>query len=281
MRIQQSAVAMESSYASVRAEREQLKVSVTPPSPPPAKPPVEDDEPHHDFKTWLLKLVVEIFSGTHIDEPELENDAPETTQPREPVVDLHYERVRYEAERADFHAQGVVTTADGRQIALDVKVGMQREHYERFALDASNKKAQDPLILNFDNATTTLGGRRISFDLDLDGTTDSLTLPAQGSAFLAIDRNHNGQIDDGSELFGPDTGNGFEELAATTTTATAGSTRTTPPSPTRACGTEPASRSRLPRRASARSTSTAPPRRSRSARATPPRPATCAAPASG
>src|SRR6185436_3680029 len=66
----------------------------------------------------------------------------------------------------------------------------------------------------FDNATTTLGGRRISFDLDLDGTKDNLTLPTQGSAFLAIDRNHNGQIDDGHELFGPNTGNGFEELAA-------------------------------------------------------------------
>src|SRR5262245_7839831 len=106
MRIQQSAVAMESSYASVRAEREQLKLAVSPPDPPPPpKQPATDEEPHHDFKTWLLKLVVEIFSGRHIDEPELEEDPdPKAQVAQEPSVELHYERVRYEAERADFHA---------------------------------------------------------------------------------------------------------------------------------------------------------------------------------
>ncbi len=52
----------------------------------------------------------------------------------------------------------------------------------------------------------------MSFDLDLDGTPDQVALPAAGSAFLALDRNHNGRIDDGSELFGPASGNGFAEL---------------------------------------------------------------------
>jgi hypothetical protein len=35
-----------------------------------------------------------------------------------------------------------------------------------------------------------------------------------GSGFLAIDRNQDGKVNDGSELFGPRTGNGFAELAA-------------------------------------------------------------------
>ena len=35
-----------------------------------------------------------------------------------------------------------------------------------------------------------------------------------GSGFLALDRNNNGFVDDGSELFGPQSGNGFDELAA-------------------------------------------------------------------
>jgi hypothetical protein len=91
---------------------------------------------------------------------------------------------------------------------------MQREHYERVALDVGGPKAQDPLVLNFQAATTALGSRRISFDLDLDGKADSVATPAGGSLFLALDRNRNGRFDDGSELFGARTGDGFAELAA-------------------------------------------------------------------
>lgn len=35
-----------------------------------------------------------------------------------------------------------------------------------------------------------------------------------GSGFLALDHNQDGVINDGSELFGPTSGNGFAELAA-------------------------------------------------------------------
>jgi len=57
------------------------------------------------------------------------------------------------------------------------------------------------------------------FDIDADGTLDSLTWLAPGMVWLALDRNGNGNIDDGSELFGgatpgADGGSGYKGLAA-------------------------------------------------------------------
>ncbi len=47
----------------------------------------------------------------------------------------------------------------------------------------------------------------------MDGELNEMVFPAQGSGFLALDKDKDGKINDGSELFGPSTGNGFAELA--------------------------------------------------------------------
>lgn len=74
-------------------------------------------------------------------------------------------------------------------------------------------RSKDPLVVNFGGTAAQLTDSKFSFDLNADGTKDQVSMATGGSGFLALDRNGNGKVDDGSELFGPSTGNGFSELA--------------------------------------------------------------------
>lgn len=75
----------------------------------------------------------------------------------------------------------------------------------------------DPLVLDLaGNGLRTRGLLDpVSFDLNADGRLDQISAPAGDDALLALDRDGNGRIDDGRELFGDQHGaaNGFTELA--------------------------------------------------------------------
>jgi hypothetical protein len=68
-------------------------------------------------------------------------------------------------------------------------------------------------VINFEGTAAELTQQTYAFDLDNDGESDQIHFTGANSGFLALDANDNGQIDNGSELFGPATGNGFGELA--------------------------------------------------------------------
>ena len=74
----------------------------------------------------------------------------------------------------------------------------------------------DPLVLDIaGNGFSTSGlSRPVLFDLDGDGRRDQISVPTGDDALLAWDRNGNGRIDNGRELFGDQHGaaNGFAEL---------------------------------------------------------------------
>lgn len=137
---------------------------------------------------------------------------------------IAYDRseVRTESETTRFAATGVVRTQDGREIRFRVDVAMAREFREEsnVALRLGEPvRKQDPLVLNLDADAVALESVRMDFDLDADGSAESIARLARGSAYLVFDGNGNGRADDGSELFGPATGNGFAELAALDTDA--------------------------------------------------------------
>lgn len=120
-----------------------------------------------------------------------------------------------ESEQLSFSAAGVVRTADGAEIRFELGFTMARSYTESvsFSLRAGDQRLKDPLVLDFGGPAAALSDVRFDFDLDGDGRKEQLPL-LSGSGFLAFDRNANGRIDDGRELFGPTSGDGFAELAA-------------------------------------------------------------------
>ncbi|MCX7772588.1 MAG: hypothetical protein N2376_05675 [Clostridia bacterium] len=127
---------------------------------------------------------------------------------------LDYQEGQIESEKMSFSSKGSVTTADGRQIQfnLDLKVSRELVQTQNLSVRAGDALL-DPLIINFKNASASLGDRNYAFDIDCDGNQENIAFTGQGSGFLALDLNGNQTIDDGSELFGPQSGNGFGELS--------------------------------------------------------------------
>jgi hypothetical protein len=118
-------------------------------------------------------------------------------------------------ESMTFSARGKVRTADGREICVSVDLAMRRDlvvrREEHLRLGAPEVK--DPLILDLTGGGARLGPERVSLDLDLDGREEQIATVAPGAGFLAVDLDGDGTVSDGSELFGPRTGDGFAELA--------------------------------------------------------------------
>ena len=176
---------------------------------------------------WLTGRQIRVFDASELtsrnaDAPAI--DSPPPNPPANPPAaqaagfGVEYDRHESytESEQTDFSASGKVTTADGREISFDVHLSMSRSYHQESQVslrlgDAARKI--DPLVLNFSGTAAQLTDQRFSFDLDSDGNNEQINFLAPGSGFLVFDRNRDGKINNGSELFGPTTGNGFQELA--------------------------------------------------------------------
>lgn len=145
------------------------------------------------------------------------NDAGVSRHPISGEASLAMNRYVYvhDAQSSTSSLQGTLTTEDGREIQLVMHLGM--EHSQSLSVNQSmsiEKRAfHDPLILNFGAATTTLTDKQFMFDINGDGQQEQLAQLGQGSGFLVFDRNQDGTINDGTEMFGLKSGNGFDDLA--------------------------------------------------------------------
>ncbi len=181
-------------------------------------------EEHERIARMLQSLVEEIVaalegkSGKACGIEALEGSPP-VDSPAGPTRRLSWtsssEQHYSEREQTRVCARGEVKTADGRCIAFDFRLDMARSFERHQKLNTSGEiELKDPLVINFSGSAAALDEVRIDFDLDADGQPEQIPGIGQGNGFLVFDRNDNGRADDGSELFGALSGNGFADLAS-------------------------------------------------------------------
>ncbi len=186
-----------------------------------------------DLKLLILQDLIERLTGrkvlaTHVGDVVQTESAPvangqtvPTQQGNSPAQSpgfgavYDYHASQYESESTSFAAQGKVLTADGQEIDFSAQLNMTRESYsEQNVTIKAGEALKDPLVINFNGTAAELTQTKFQFDLSTDGTQEQMAFVTPGSGFLALDKNGDGTINNGSELFGPGTGNGFNELAA-------------------------------------------------------------------
>lgn len=137
-----------------------------------------------------------------------------------PGASLSVEAGRYlfysESESRDFASSGKITLENGQTIdfTLSLRQSQSRSYEYSELVRIQERPLTDPLVINFGSTTARLTDTLFEFDMSGNGETGQFAALGSGSGYLVLDRNGNGKVDDGTELFGPQSGSGFSELAA-------------------------------------------------------------------
>jgi len=230
MRLHHRVLSEKSSRVSISAEAMQAQSAKAV-----AEPTSEEDEIMGDLNMRILKSLFGRILGKQLrlntpentvaqvtaSQPSPNVTPPETAAPAEPALTgsgliYEYSESHHEYESTGFAAEGKIITEDGQEIDFSVQLNMSREFYAEQSISIREGDAvlKDPLIINFGGNAAELTQTKFSFDIDSDGRDDQISFVNSGSGFLALDKNNDGTINNGSELFGAQSGNGFSELAA-------------------------------------------------------------------
>lgn len=169
-----------------------------------------------NFKALKLDGSQGLNISSNEENKSIEGNSEQSNQPQRVGwgINYNYERTEIQTESLKFSAQGEVKTQSGQKI--DFSLAMEMKNISQFHESISFKAGDaliDPLVINFDTSSVKISDIKHSFDLNLDGKSDEFSFVGSGSGFLVLDKNRDGIVNDGSELFGPSSGNGFKELA--------------------------------------------------------------------
>ena len=123
----------------------------------------------------------------------------------------------YEKTTIDFNAEATIKTSNG-EFKINLNLSYSNEFYQRneTSINAYGR-GENPFLVdmqkdggNYDNVPGDMG---FEFDVNKDKNNSDISSLQNNVSYLALDKNGNDKIDDGNELFGVNSGDGFAELS--------------------------------------------------------------------
>ncbi len=214
MKIENFQLFMQSEYTHEESLTQSFALELQSESLERAKEELEAAEFEKEFRTQMQLSLLQLFLQK-LHYPRIE--PIKMIQEGEPIKvrSLHestftIKEVRSEYQSVCMTTQGYIQT-ENQCIAVNMNVNMSHTFVSEHQIQTHG--FIDPLVINFDRELPELDDMSFSFDIDNDGECDQISCLKEGNGFLALDKNDNGVIDNGSELFGTELGNGFAELA--------------------------------------------------------------------
>jgi len=167
---------------------------------------------------WLEQPLVSEFSGRDLQSASFSTSYSEQSIWLSQQTQTQDEQQRWLTETWEFGYQavqasfsGALQLDDGSSIsfAFDFSMAVSWARYS-----AQQGPMQDPLLISLSGQPVELTGDSSSFDLKGNGQMSALPQLSAEQYYLAYDRNQDKQVNNGTELFGPISGNGFADLAA-------------------------------------------------------------------
>ena len=206
MKVNNYAVAMNAQYFNLQYESVQAKISNT-------------NDTYQDKGTTPLEGVEINKDDTHnardalsrqLSKGVLQNISNETKRQIGDRLEINHTYA--EAQALNYSVKAFIQ-ADGKEIELSLDVSLSRSFVKKTSISiALPKTLTDPLVISLDGGMPSLSSKTFAFDIDSDGKSDQISQLKAGNGFLALDKNDNGRIDNGSELFGTKSGDGFADL---------------------------------------------------------------------
>ncbi len=124
---------------------------------------------------------------------------------------LSVEEWRDHEQHLSYQVQGKFTLNE-QALSLDYNLFISNKRTSYSAVEMSAAALKDPLIVQFGSqGLGNIKGQK-DFHINQDNVIDELPIFAGDIGYLVYDKNNNQRADNGSELFGPTTGQGFNEL---------------------------------------------------------------------
>ncbi|QCD43913.1 hypothetical protein [Campylobacter mucosalis] len=118
---------------------------------------------------------------------------------------------RSESENLKLQTTGIIK-AGSKEINVLIDINLSKSFQEISQIKVEPRFI-DPLVITLDGNMPKVLEDRFEFDIDSDGEIDQISRLGANSGFLALDKNGDGKINNGSELFGANSGNGFADLS--------------------------------------------------------------------